>query len=433
MSLAIATQKKRSHKSARRHRMTIAWSVWLMSVAFVFFQFYLQLSSGQIVDALMKSFSLTTLGGGLLASTYYYIYVLLQTPAGMLMDRYGPRLILSIGAVVVCAGSLLFAQASVVSLAALGRILMGTGAAFAFVGCLNLIAKWFPMRRFAMMAAIVEAAGMLGAIIGSLWLADFIERIGWRICMVVSAAVAGLLSILLWSVVRNAPRRKMPQVTIRTIDLWLGVKRLMRNRLVWMNGVYSGLMFSIMTTFIALWAIPFLEQSHHVSLFRATLMACSSYVGVIMGGPIFGWLDVRYDCRRLLMVVSALLTSVALFLVIFWISLPVSIVTTLLFVTGIFASAYVLTFAIANEIAIPTNRATSIGLTNMLCVGFAPILQPFIGYLMHAFEEGEPKIARATSLWHFQWAVSVIPMLLLVAMIMAFSLPKRQRGFVKRK
>jgi len=121
-----------------------AWLVWLVAASFVLFQFCIQLTSGEMVGGLMKSFSLSALGAGFLASSYYYIYVLLQTPAGMLMDRYGPRRLLSIGAAVMMLGSLLFASAHSLTFAILGRVFMGGGAAFAFVGSINLISRWFP-------------------------------------------------------------------------------------------------------------------------------------------------------------------------------------------------------------------------------------------------------------------------------------------------
>jgi fucose permease len=81
--------------------MRMAWSVWMVSAVFVLFQFFLQLSSGEIIGGLMKTFALTAFGAGVLVSSYYYIYVLLQVPAGMLMDRYGSRGILSAGALIV--------------------------------------------------------------------------------------------------------------------------------------------------------------------------------------------------------------------------------------------------------------------------------------------------------------------------------------------
>src|SRR3989338_1805167 len=160
---------------ARRRRVTLAWSVWIIAVIFVSFQFLLQLSSGEMISGLMRSFMLTAFGGAILTSSYYYIYTLLQVPAGMLIDRFGPRSVLSVGAAIVCIGSLLFAWSKVLWIALIARILMGTGASFAFVGCISLIAIWFPVKRFAMMTGIVETVGMLGTIFGTMWLANYMH------------------------------------------------------------------------------------------------------------------------------------------------------------------------------------------------------------------------------------------------------------------
>ncbi|MCX7124940.1 MAG: MFS transporter [Gammaproteobacteria bacterium] len=415
-------------QKARRHRMRLAWIVWFVAAVFVLFQFFLQLSSGEIIASLMKSFALTAFGGGLLASSYYYIYVALQIPTGMLIDRYGPRGILSFGALMVCLGCLIFYAAKTVFIAFVGRILMGGGSAFAFVGCLNVISIWFPARRFAFMAAIVETAGMIGAIVGDFWLAHFLERTGWRGAMLFAAIFSGILSIFLLLIVRNNPKRKkLPVMASAKISLMAGLKQIMRNPIIWVNGIYSGVMFGIVTVFIALWAIPFFELSHHVDLVTATLCTSALYVGVAVGGPVLGWLDGKTRWRREIMIFNAFCAAVFLFLSIYCINLSLIIIAVFLFFTGICASSYVLTFAIANEIATPNNRSTSIGFTNMLCVIFAPIFQPFVGFLITYFDGKNVATETAAELIvHFQWAVTLVPMLALIAGVLAFYLPKRK-------
>ena len=81
-ALTLTTLKPGVLKLARRRRMFMAWSVWFVAAAFTLFQFFLQLSSGVMIDALMKSFSLAAFGAGILAGSYYYIYTALQIPAG---------------------------------------------------------------------------------------------------------------------------------------------------------------------------------------------------------------------------------------------------------------------------------------------------------------------------------------------------------------
>ena len=406
-------------KTARKKRMRLAWWVWFVAAVFVLFQFFLQLSSGEVISALMKTFALSAFGGGVLVSSYYYIYVLLQTPAGILMDRYGPRGALSGGAFFVCIGGLIFAAAKTVLFALLGRILMGAGSAFAFVGCLNVISIWFPIRRFALMAAIVETAGMLGAIIGNFWLAQCIQKMGWRHCMLIAAIFAGILSFFLVLIVRNAPRqKKLPATTVVRASIRVCLKKLIHNPIVWINGIYSGLMFSIVTVFIALWAIPFFEWSHHLDLVKATLVTATLYVGVAIGGPIIGWLDNKTRWRRQMMIFDAFFASFCLFIVISDVHLSLLEIGLFLFLTGMCASSYVLTFAIANEIASPENNAMCIGFTNMLCVIFAPILQPLVGFLMTHLDGKTPH--------YFQWAMSVVPLFLLVAAVIGFFLPQRR-------
>ena len=194
----------------KKHPGLQAYSVWGVALLFVLFQFFIQLSSGEIVNGLMKSFQLTAFGGGFLASAYYYIYVALQTPAGILMGRYGPRKLLSLGAAVLMVGSIVFASAHWLVVAFLGRLLMGTGAAFAFVGTLHLTDKWFPRDRFAFMTGLVELGGMLGTLVGVFWLAHFVELIGWRQCMYFVAGFSGVLSIILALVLRDMPANRRP-------------------------------------------------------------------------------------------------------------------------------------------------------------------------------------------------------------------------------
>lgn len=399
-------------------------------MSFVLFQFFLQLSSGEVIDGLMKSFRLTAFGGGVLASSYYYIYVLLQIPAGMLLDRYGPRSILSVGAMIMGIGCLTFFSAKTILIALIGRILMGGGSAFAFVGCLNIISIWFPKRKFALMAAMVETGGMIAAIAGNFWLAQFIQKTGWRHAMLMAGIFGCILSLLLWLIVRNGRNKKNKiKLITREKQIERSLIKLITNKIIWINGIYSGVMFGIVTVFIALWAIPFFELSHHVNLVLSTLTASSLYAGVAVGGPILGWLDNKTMWRKKIMIIAALTAAIFLTLSIYCVHESLIVISLFLFFTGICASSYVLTFAIANDFATASNRATLIGFTNMLCVLFAPIFQPVVGLLILFFDGAHHRASSEIithSVAHFQWAVSIIPLLSLLAAGLAFWLPSRR-------
>ncbi len=404
----------------------LGWLMWGMSLAFVLFQFFLQLSSGEMVDGLMKSFSLTALGGGVLASTYYYIYVALQAPSVILIDHFGPRRLLGASAVLCTAGCLVFAIAPDLMIAVIGRLMMGAGAACAFVGSLNLVSKWFPTERFGMMAGISETVGMIGSLFGGFMLADLIQHIGWRDAMLGATAVGVIVALLLWLIIRDRPNQVEPIERRPKSALWQDVKVLVKKPVVWWNGLYSGAMFGIVTVFIALWGIPFMQKAHHLSLTKATLICNIMFVGVAIGGPMFGWLDARIQHRRRLLVACALISAADLFLLIYLPGLSLFSVGALMLLLGLVGSSYVITFVIANEIATPYTRGSSMGLANTLSVITAPIFQTLIGLALFLLSGGVALHKMTSySLHSFQLALTIVPLFVLSAALVAMRLPER--------
>jgi len=178
---------------------------------------------------------------------------------------------------------------------------------------------------------------------------------------------------------------------------------------------------------VALWGIPFIQKLHHLSLPMATLTCGLVFVGVAIGAPIVGWLDARTRHRRRLLVSCSLMAAVLLGLLIYLPGLPLYVVMGLMLLLGLVASSYVITFVIANEIATSHTRATSIGFTNMLSVMSAPILQPLIGLALYLFSKGAARHEiTAYSVPHFQLALTIIPIYVLVAAWIACRLPERQ-------
>ena len=80
------------------------------------------------------------------------VYALMQIPTGLLVDRYGPRRVLTVAALLMGLGQLLFAFATSYPLGLLARAVLGVGDAMTFVSVLRLVAAHFPARRYAALA-----------------------------------------------------------------------------------------------------------------------------------------------------------------------------------------------------------------------------------------------------------------------------------------
>ena len=160
-----------------------------------------------IAGDLVAELGLTAADLGLLTSVYFLLFAAVQLPCGVLLDRYGPRLIDSALLLVAAAGSLLFALADGVATLLVGRALIGLGVAVGLMAGLKAIVLWFPSERVALANGWYIMLGALGALSATGPAETVIQALGWRglftALAVASAAVA--LTILLVVPDRKAP------------------------------------------------------------------------------------------------------------------------------------------------------------------------------------------------------------------------------------
>ena len=109
--------------------------IWLVSVSFVLFQFFLQLSSGVIIYSIMTEMKLSALITGLLSSAFYYVYTSLQIPVGVLFDKKSTRHLLTWSALLCSIGCFLFAESYTITQLLITRLIIGTGASVASNRC----------------------------------------------------------------------------------------------------------------------------------------------------------------------------------------------------------------------------------------------------------------------------------------------------------
>ena len=142
------------------------WFIWSLSALAFGYAFFQRVTPGVMVSDLMRDFAI---GGGMLgvlSALYFYPYFLLQVPLGTLLDRLGPRLLMSVAVFIAGAGSFLFGIAESLSLAYAGRILIGIGSAVGFLGSMSIAARWFPPHRFAFLTGLAMFLAMMSGVLG---------------------------------------------------------------------------------------------------------------------------------------------------------------------------------------------------------------------------------------------------------------------------
>lgn len=405
------------------------WLIWAVAMTFVLFQFTLQLSSGVLIEQVAISFKLSASHAGVMSASYYYIYVLLQVPAGILADRFGARRILSIGSFACGLGCLIFATSSSITMAEFGRLVMGGGGALSFVGVLYLVQHWFPVHRFAMMVGLTETVGLVSSIGGSVLMAEVITDVGWRETMMAAGIISITIALFCWLIIRDSPTGRVMIPTSDRHQFIQQIKGLVKNVTIWLNGIYNGLVYAIITVFTALWGIPFLSLKYNISLAASTTMNMSLFAGAALMCPIVGWLAGRFQCHRTLLFLGALLPAIIMTVVIYT-TPPIWLMFVLLFSVGVCMSPYVLNFAIADSLAPDQSRSTCIGITNGLCMSSAPIFQVVVGSLLD-FSHRDPSmvIVGQYQLHDYHTALATFPVILVIAAIISLKLRFTPRDY----
>lgn len=367
--------------------LRLAFAVWGLGAAFYLIGFYQRVAPAVITRELMSEFALGAAALGNLAAFYYYSYVAMQIPAGVLADRWGPRRVLSAGAAVAAAGTLLFALAPGYAAAGLGRLLIGGSVGVAFVSMLKLAGHWFAPTRFAMLSGLALACGILGAVSAGVPLRLLVDAFGWRGVLCVSAALTGLLAALIWFAVRDDPAERgyasyAPVRPSRHAPILQSIRRTLASRNVCLVFLISGAVSGPTLTFGGLWGVPFLSTHYALTTPQASMITSLLLVCWAVAGPIVGALSDRLRRRKPLYALGAVVATVGWCPVLLVPGLPLPLLVGLLGFTGCASAAVMVGFAIAKESAPAALAGTAGGVANMGNMLGGMIMQPAVGWML---------------------------------------------------
>ena len=371
-----------------------AFLVWGLAAALYFLAFFQRVTPAVITRELMTEFAIGAAALGNLSAFYFYTYVGIQIPTGLLVDRYGPRRILTAGAGISALGTLAFALAPTYALAALGRLLVGASVGVAFVAMLKLAAHWFAPSRFALLSGLSLFIGILGAVGAGAPLRMAADAVGWREAMLGGVVVSAILCIATWIIVRDDPAERgyashaVPHTHPAGGSVFDGLREVTRYRNVRLLFFLAGGFTAPMLTFAGLWAVPFLATQYGLATTQAALVTSGMLLAWGIGGPIFGALSDRI-CRRKPVYAFGLATSIVGWSVVWLIpGLPLPLLITIMIATAFCSGSVIISFAFAKESTPAHLAGTTTGVANMGNMLGGMIMQPAVGWVLDRMWSG---------------------------------------------
>ena len=414
-------------------RKQLLWGLFICFVGAVFYcyEFILRIIPGVLQTELSTALghiSATTFGQ--ISALYYFAYSPMQMPVGMLMDRFGPRRLLTFACLCCTLGSWMFTLTSSMFLVGSGRFLVGFGSSFAFVGVLSLALHWLPRRYFSLVAGLMTTLGMLGLVYGEVKITEWSQSMGWEQVLFLIALVGAGLSVLMFMVVRDGPeghhsnKHPLPQ-------FFRDVLKVLMSPEVWVIGFVGACLYTSLSVFGELWGKTYLEQAYHLTKVEAAKTVSAVFLGWAIGAPVAGYLSDRSGKRLLPLVLGAIFALICISLVLYCPGLSYFSLNILLFLYGVFSSTEIIVFIMAKECSGAKLSGTVFAATNMIISLAGAIFQPLVGKLLDTFgDSGIVKGEHIYTMVDYQVALSILPLSLLLVTILAFFIKEIGRAHV---
>lgn len=378
----------------------LAWLVWGLGALLYLIAFYQRVAPAVMTDRLMSEFALTAAALGNLSAFYFYSYVVMQIPTGLIADRWGARRLLIGGAGIAALGTLLFALAPTLLWASLGRLLIGASVAVAFVSMLKLASRWFAPQQFALASGMALFIGVVGGVFAGVPLRLLVEAVGWRQVMLASALVTALLCLAIWRLVRDDPGElgfrshgSAPPPAAESLSVWRGLAHVLAYRNLWLLLLTPIGVAGSVLTFAGLWGVPYLIQQYGLDTRGAAGITSALLVSWALGGPLLGAWSQRMGKRKPLYVASTLIALIGWSLVVYlpqWRGVPFTLtqLVVLLVLTGFASGNLIIGFAFAKESVPLRYVGTASGVCNMGPLLGGMLLQPGVGWLLDRHWQG---------------------------------------------
>ncbi len=379
--------------STLRYRRWIIWGT--LAAVFLLVNLY-RLSSAVLADRLMVAFDTSGAALGTLHASFFYVYALMQLPAGILADRAGPKRTATAGAIVLNVGAIGFALAESYPLAFLSRALIGCGGAVIFISMLRFCASWFRDEEFATMNGLSIAVAGLGGILATTPLAVAATTFGWRETTlalgVFGLGLAAVVYLLADDTPEDAGFEPVGDADAETLtleDVVENLRLVLGERETWVTSVMLFCSTGMLITLLGLWGVPYVVQTYDVSVTTASWYTLLGSLGLLLGPPAFGWLSDRLERRSLLIVIGGV-GYVAGFGVLAVVGQPPrAVVAVVYFAAGFLLGAYTLSYALIKE-RHPTS-ASGVSTSTVNGAGFlgAALFPTILGYVLDVYWTGE--------------------------------------------
>lgn len=377
----------------------IAWTVWVIASVFYAYQYILRVMPNIMLDDIMQQFHISAATFGQFSGVYYIGYSLMHLPIGIMLDRYGPRKVMSGCILLTVLGllPLIFADHWMYPIA--GRVLIGMGSSAAILGVFKIIRMTFSEVRFPRMLSFSVTIGLIGAIYGGGPVSYMREVFGYQ--TVIHFFIAGGIALALatyWIV----PEMQSAQQTPMLAD----IKEVLSNgRVIW-SCLFAGLMVGPLEGFADVWGSAFLKQVYGFEGALAASLPSMIFIGMCFGAPVLSLVAEKVGSYVATIIGAGILMAASFVSMITW-HFSSGTLSFSFVLVGICSAYQILAIYKASTYVREQVAGLTTALANMIIMLFGYAFHTIMGSMINAM--GGPNTSQA-----LVYGVAVIPIALCI-------------------
>ncbi len=359
--------------------MNYRWVVFSCLIAVYILVFFHRMSLGTLQDEIMSRFAMSAASFATLGAMYFYAYLIMQLPTGIMADTLGPRIVVAVGGLVTTTGTLMFALSHTVVGVCAGRFLIGLGVSVVYVSIVKIISQWFKEGEFASMLGLTGFFGNLAGVLAGAPLALLVMAFSFQATFLFLSGLSLALAVTTYILVRNKPQDMgYPAIASpeETGDLTVGSGRIsLKEGLSSVcKSIETWRMFIIMTTYYAsyisfagIWGVSYIRTVYNMDNVTAAKYITLFSLGMALGYLVIGFISDKLKSRKAPLLFFGGLINILWFVMFYFNGAHLSppLLAIVCIGIGFSTSVYSLTLAICKEVNDPRYLGMAISFINL--------------------------------------------------------------------
>ncbi len=321
---------------------------------------------------------------GLLTSTYFIAFASSQLPLGILLDRFGPRVVESFLLVFAGLGAFIFAKSHTLTGVIIGRAFIGFGVSACLMAAFKSYVIWFPEKLWPRINGFQMAAGGMGAMFATTPVEWVLQITDWRGLFLILAFFSFCIAFGVYFIVPEKKSQGNQENFSVQID---GIKKVFKSQNFWRIAPLTTMTQAGFISLQGLWAGPWLRDIAGMSRPQIANVLFWAALAMILGFICLGFIAEKLAKRDVSILFTAV-TGMSIFIGIqFFIAFQISWQPILLWsLFGFFGTSGILSYS-ALTYSFPKTLSGRVTTSiNLLVFIMAFILQWAIGAIINRWE-----------------------------------------------